>query len=439
MGRQSRPAHTRALWLSGLGFVIAAIGAAMVNSGWYRQFSTATLTGSYHYYISQDASATVSYQDSSFYNSKPDTVNTAYISDLTKDLTAKYHYNFNANTKTNLTTTYSIDAQVKSNYALKGDSEDPSNVWQQTYPLVAPKTSTVNSSSVTVDETVTVPYAEYKQAANNFRTALTLPTSSEVVVVFNVMTKGEIDGRPFEDTRVSTISAPLEEQIYQPKVKFDKEASKQIVGEEDREGQAAVSRVKIVAGAIIMLLGSGLIIFGLRKRIFKTAYQRELDRIYRYHDGLIVRTSRPIDLTDHQVIPMRSFEDMLNLEEELKKPIIADEISSTLTHFLIASSNVLYLYKLQAQDAKKSDNLAAEEVVAEPIASPAPTTEKVRTYGLASALQPAQTTDGIRPAPKRPLGPVSKKPSTSATKESNELDDIIDELAKKPTKKSKKS
>ena len=243
---------------------------------------------------------------------------------------------------------------------------------------------------------------------------------------------------PFEDTRVSTISAPLEEQIYQPKIKFDKEASKQIVAEEDREGQAAISRVQIVAGAIIILLGSGLVIFGLRKRIFKTAYQRELDRIYRYHDGLIVRTSRPIDLTDHQVIPMRSFEDMLNLEEELKKPIIADEISSTLTHFLIASSNVLYLYKLQAQNAKSARD-EAEEAVEEPIASPAPTTEKVRTYGLASALQPAQTTDGIRPAPKRPLGPVSKKPSTSATKESNELDDIIDELAKKPTKKSKKS
>lgn len=127
---------------------------------------------------------------------------------------------------------------------------------------------------------------------------------------------------------------------------------------------------------------------------------------------------------------------MLNLEEELKKPIIADEISSALTHFLIASSNVLYLYKLSAEP---TSSRAAEQKAPAPKTAPTPKptpeapAQKVYTYGLAPAMSAKPSADGMRSAPKRPLGSHTKK--VAVTKESNDLDDIISELAKKPSKK----
>ncbi len=435
-GNANKPTHSRALWLSVLGVLVAGAGAALAYYGWDNHSTTASLGDTYQYNIAQKASAQVTYQDNSFFGNKPEPTSTAYVSDLTKDLTANFNYNFSANQSAELTSTYSITAQVKANYALKGNSEESSNVWQQTYKLVEPVTSKITGNTVAINKTITIPYAEYKQTASDFRIALTLPTSSEVVVTFTATTKGTVNGLPFDDTRVSTVTAPLEDQLFQPKVQFDKEDSKQVMSEDTKHGQANISRAQVIGGILLIIAGGALVMFGLRKRIFKSAYQRELDKIYRYHDGLIVRTSRPIDLTDHQVIPMRSFDDMLNLEEELKKPIIADEISSTLTHFLIASSNVLYLYKLSAEP---TSSRAAEQKAPAPKTAPAPKptpeapAQKVYTYGLAPAMSAKPSTDGMRSAPKRPLGSHTKK--VTVAKESNDLDDIISELAKKPSKK----
>ena len=130
--------------------------------------------------------------------------------------------------------------------------------------------------------------------------------------------------------------------------------------------------------------------YGLRKRIFKTSYQRELDKIYRYHDGIIVRTKHPVDISDDKIVPMRSFDDMLNLEEELKTPIIANEISNSSTEFMIIKSGVVYRYVISDDSINRSiaaSNIT-QHVMKRPVQQPQPlprqhqaaTTEPVRRH-----------------------------------------------------------
>ena len=270
------------------------------------------------------------------------------------------------------------------------------------------------------------------QTVDKVRTSLALPTNSEVVITFTVHVNGTVDSTPFSDARTSTISVPLDQQIYIPSVKFDKSDTKQITPVVAAETQDRWAKVGITAGAVLAIAGLSLLIYGMRRRIFKSAYQRELDKIYRYHNGIIVRTSRAVDLADHQVVPMRSFDDMLNLEEELKSPIIADEISSTMTHFMIANNNVMYLYKLGTDDGtnerlathlahQTAKPKAAREVL--PSATH-PELNNVRTYGVAATT----------PAPKVPTQSAVKP---TASKPGN-IDSIIRDIGKKPVPKHKK-
>ncbi len=404
---------------------VLAFGLLVAYAGFQAQAGLGQSAAAYQYNIAQSSTADIKYFDSSFFNQAPAVNNNAYISSLTDTVSAQFSYNFSGKTAADLTYTYSATAQIRANYPLKGNAEDTSNLWTKDYQLLAPVTNTVNSATISEVQKVSIPYAEYQKTANDFRNTLALPSTSEAVITFNMQVKGSASGTPFTDTRVSTVSVPLDQQIYQPSIKFDKSDSKTVVSPGEEQNQSRNGKLEMIGGILAAVAGAALIAYGLRKRIFKSPYQRELDKIYRYHDGIIVRTSRPIDLAEHEVVPMRSFNDMLNLEEELKTPIIADEISSTLTRFMIATHNVLYMFKLGAEDdtsARLASHItrqatqlkAAREVLPpkKPVASPA-----VHTYGLKPVIntqKPEANTAVARP-------------------KSNDIDSIIQDIGKKPT------
>ena len=77
-----------------------------------------------------------------------------------------------------------------------------------------------------------------------------------------------------------------------------------------------------------------------------SAYERELAKIMRYHEGVIVRASEPTDMSGKQLVLLRSFDDMLSLEEELRQPIVASPAGPEATHFMIVHEDVLYRYTL---------------------------------------------------------------------------------------------
>lgn len=423
----------RAIGLSLFGLAILVAGALLLWIG-TRKPDAEKIVGTYEYTVTQDAKAAIHYSDNDFYGNSPAVGNSAYVAALTDAVTANFQYKYSATRVANLTSTYDIKAQIKANYAVKGNTEDLSNVWSRDYQLIDPVTATTNGDLVAISRTVSVPYADYMHTVDQFRTSLALPTNSEVVVTFTVHVNGTVDNTPFSDVRTSTISVPLDQQIYIPSVKFDKADTKQVTPVVAAETQNRWAKIGIAAGAILAIVGTSLLIYGMRKRIFKSSYQRELDKIYRYHNGIIVRTSRAVDLADHQVVPMRSFDDMLNLEEELKSPIIADEISSTMTHFMIANNNVMYLYKLGTDDGT-NERLAThiahqttQPKAAREVLPPTqhPELEHVRTYGV--AVSP--------PAPKAvpSTQPTAKAPASKPTS----IDSIIRDIGKKPSPKHKK-
>ena len=69
-----------------------------------------------------------------------------------------------------------------------------------------------------------------------------------------------------------------------------------------------------------------------------------MSRIYRYHDGVIINTSQPIQLKGRETIVVDSFDDLLNLSDELRSPIIANQISYEATVFVVLYEQIIYSY-----------------------------------------------------------------------------------------------
>lgn len=331
-----------------LGFVCVAIAGYLAYDLWYRADEpVAAATTGYTYTIKQSVDTGINYFASSFYGSTPGVANSAYVADLTDTIDATLHYRYHGSRSVSLSSMYSAVATVRELYATSADSTKPlSSVWSHEYPFVKPMTSTTSSRDITFSPHVTIPFAEYRSMVDQFKNTLAVPVSSELVITFTVRVFGTIDGTILDDVRTSTVTVPLDQPIYTLATKFEKQDEKQIVPQHAKDDTTTQRMYERIAAVVLGLFGLAVIIYGLRKKIFKTAYQRELEKIYRYHDGIIIHAKRPSMVTDKNTIPVRSFDDILNIEEETKQPIVAYPLGDEATQFLIVKDDVLYTYTL---------------------------------------------------------------------------------------------
>lgn len=407
-----QPKIRRSRATSVVGGILVVVGGILGFEAYRTQTSTPSIPTAYHYTINQNVATAVSYFDSSFYTHGPTSDNNAYVSELTKDVTVHFDYGFHGDTAAELTRTYDVKADVQATYAIKGNSEESSSVWTKSFQLIAPTTEKKSATDISDSRDVVIPYADYKKIASDFRTALSLPTTSQVILTYTVHISGSPNGVRFDDVRSSRVTLALEDQIFQPSVKFDKSDAKQVAPEAAKNNQETSALIKGIFGALAAIAGCALVAYGQRKRLFKTPYQRELRKIYRYHEGIIVRTSRRIDISNKEIIPVRSFDDLINIEEELKLPIVATELNSESTAFLVIHDTVVYRYVLGREPL-------APSVVQEAIASLENTPDIIPKKPLGTHTtttrmsQPIATrppTPITKPVPAPPKKPLLKKP-----------------------------
>lgn len=330
--------------LLGLGLLIA--GGYLAYLGFIAPDTNSNTDSTYIYKVTQNPAPAINYVDNSFYGTKPGIDNTAYVTDLTDSIDITFNYAFQANRPTDLSYSNDVKAVVRATYALKGSSEDISNVWTNHYDLAQTSEQIPATSTVSLNPKISIPLTEYRKEVEQLRTALALPINNEVVITSTVRVTGQVEGGPLNDTRVVAVTVPLDQQIYKPAIKYVKQEEKQITPDTVESSNAMWHTAQKISAVVIALIGIAAIVYGLRKQIFKSAYQRELDRIFRYHDGIIIRARQPAELSNKNVVPVQTFDDILNLEEELNTPIIAAPAGPTATKFIIVHSDIAYVYVL---------------------------------------------------------------------------------------------
>lgn len=349
------------------GLLLLMLSGFVVYDIMLRKSEVAPVDNAYEYKINQSVEPSVTYFNSSFFDASPGT-NTAYVSSLTDKLRATLRYNFHASEQAELRYAYEVKALVRGNHIVQNNVQQAPSVWSKDIQLVPTTRETLTTDDITLSPQVSVSYADYKKQIEQLKSALALPLASSVTIQMITNVAGTIGGTPFNDTRVSSVTAPIDEQIYTLAVKYDKFDSKKIIPQDAQKSRTAFEQYETVIAALLGVVGLAALVYGLRKQIFKTPYQRELDRIYRYHDGIIIKASTETDVTGKNIVPVQSFDDMLNLEEELKSPIVANPAGTEATQFMILHDDVIYCYTLGKMVLE--DEAVIDEIDIEPIKRP---------------------------------------------------------------------
>lgn len=184
------------------------------------------------------------------------------------------------------------------------------------------------------------------------------------------------------------MTVPLDKQVFAVKTNYEKEQSGQTITGAEADRQSILNKYKLPIVVATAVLGLASVIYGSRKQIFKTPYRRELEKIYRYNEGIIIRTSRQPDFSHKSLVGVKSFDDMINLNEELKTPIIALTEGPETTRFVAIQGDVVYYYLLgkyrpdenrelqQIQNSLVSRQAPVAEAKTKVVAKPKPKTNR---------------------------------------------------------------
>lgn len=338
--------ETRPLMFVVFAAILFSVAAFLINDRLRVHTVIAPTPELYKYDVSQNVGNTIHYAQTSFYNERPGPTDTAYIADLTKSISSTFSYRLRATEATDLSYRYEANAVIRSTFGSKDGEGGMSNVWSKQFRLLDPVIGSVHTNMLSLNPVVEIPYAEYRNEIGQFVTAFNVPLNSEMQVTYKIEVSGESGGTPFKDSQTSTITAPLDQQVYRLGVQFSKANHQEVVPAKTIRLRDTITRYEMSVAIILIGLGVAFTAYGFRRQIIKSPYQRELEKIYRYHDGIIVRASRPTNFANKNVVVVQSFDDLLNIEEEIKTPIVASQVSDVTTHFFITRDDVIYVFTL---------------------------------------------------------------------------------------------
>lgn len=282
--------------------------------------------------------------------------NMQYIASLIDYIDVDFNYNFSANARLNYTYAYYVKADV-----LVADGEDESKVIYSTTDKIKDTKleNKTNSDSFEINENVKIDYQKYNDMIKAFKSSYGISANSKLTLTLCMEVrdeKGSIIKSMNADNMKVTI--PLTEQMVNVSLDYKEVNNSNNVAVHNN--LVVSNKVTIILSVISLLLMFiaivKLVLFFIKTRTKKTIYDITVSRILREYDRVIVNSKNPIELTD-EIVDVNSFNELLDVRDNLEKPIIYNEIhKGQKSLFVVKGDGVTYRYIIKLVDLEEEKN-----------------------------------------------------------------------------------
>ena len=272
----------------------------------------------------------------------------AYILNLIDHISINPVYTFSSTEKTNVTGTNKIVASLKGYY--KETSNKSGN------PAILKKDKIISENIINFDNNAysqsnlyDIYLDEYINILNDFQKEIKISVDGYLEITSITEFSGKIGGASYNDSYKSTMKIPLSTSV----IKIDasnKNPKKETIYEGDL--------IKTNKTVLLFVIGANiltfLIICLLLRRLFmvtnRTAYEKEIERLLKNYDDIIVNTTTVIDIDRYRLIEIEEFKEILNLSRELLLPIMNYEfVPGRETWFYVVKDDILYRYIISSE------------------------------------------------------------------------------------------
>lgn len=282
--------------------------------------------------------------------------NMQYIASLIDNVDVNFNYNFSANEQINYKYTYYVKSEVR-----VANSDDSTKViYSKSDRVTEPVTlSKENSLGFDINQNIKVDYNKYNDQIKAFKSSYLINADSNLILSLCVGVEDQ-KGNKIKDintNEVMSLNIPLTQQMINISMNY-KETNNSNNAKIYKDFN--ISNKVLFAFSILSLIGAlvyaALLVMFLKKTsVKKTIYDITLSKILREYDRVIVNSRKPITVTG-EIIELSSFNELLDVRDNLEKPIIFKEIhKGQKSIFVVKNGDETYRYVLKLADLEKGN------------------------------------------------------------------------------------
>lgn len=285
-----------------------------------------------------------------FYESQCLNKNMSYVAGLIDNIPINFSYNFSFN-----------DDKIIDNleYEIIGKlviySNDTSTSYYEKEYVLKNKTSEgviKQSDYYSFSDNVDIDYGYYNKIATNFKSQYGVDASSYLEVYLNVYKDSSLKNN-ISPSKIS-INIPLSQRSIEIKInseEINRSQKQTIVNNEFSFSNLSGFIIGIILTLVSFCFFGGILKIFLKLKVKESKYDKLLNKILKEYDRLVVITTTIPNFDDYQIIEINSFNELIDVRDNLRLPIMYYNITShKKSYFYILHENNLYLYILDSDD-----------------------------------------------------------------------------------------
>ena len=310
------------------------------------------------YYIEYTENGSVDYKvnlkENNFFEEDSVGAGQSYVASLIENIVADFKYNLQIdNENVEFEYVYSVDAQL-----IIANKDTGDYIYKPVYNLIPETTATAkNRDSVKFGTSVSIDYNEYDKIATSFINTYGLKnTTSTLVVTMNVRvisTCSEFENPSNENTYFTALNIPLTEENFSMfTTSSNTESQSKVLACTNGVSQKVFLILTIVFAILAALQAIALVIFVFITRNEDVNYTNKVRKIVSSYRSFIQQIEGQFDVEGYQVVPVKTFKEMLNIRDTIQSPILMFEnIDQTVTEFVIpTNTKILYTFEIKVDN-----------------------------------------------------------------------------------------
>lgn len=297
----------------------------------------------YSYEINQNIKYNVELFENNFVDELIMDEGKTYISDLVEKIDIEYKYAYLGNVNTDLKYDYYIEGKLIG----QNSNSLEEVIWERNYDLKPISEEFIdNGNSFVIEEDLVIDYPIYKQEVINFKKKFGISLTNKLSIT---MTINVTSNNTLLDSKKMSLIIPVGVQAFSItkdyKENFKNDIYDNVAKIELRNVSGFINGVLFFTVSILLFAFFFKLLFNRRT---KNNYNKKLGKILKNYGNIIVEINNTIVEDEYQIVNVKSFKEMVDLEEELRVPIIFSEVSKdNYGIFTLINDKILYKYILQ--------------------------------------------------------------------------------------------
>ncbi len=307
----------------------------------------------YSYNYNSNLNYKVYLKNNSFFTTPYIGMNKQYITSLIDHIDVDATYNFKSTKDLDYSYNYEIVATAKGLY----QNEDGKDVelWSKSYPVANQANQSGSGKNFAINKTVSLDYNQYNKIMTDFRNQYGLSIDARVDLTMNINITAGLAGeteKELHDTNTMTLEIPLLQQTININPNYVNQGSNTIY--EEGTPKKEINIPLVVIGAVVLVVS--LVVFKILVKSLlavtrKSEYVLALNKILKEYADIIAETHNMPDIDKYDVINVKNFNDLVDVEEELHSPILYFEVRENYESvFVIIHEGTLYKFTLRESD-----------------------------------------------------------------------------------------